>query len=166
MLDALWGLQSVCKPPNPGGGTPEKCPRNPDSGRPARDTVVFREKWLSSQGWGPGRPTGRPKLPKTTKTAPIGPKTGRLMPMDAPNALVISKVYTNKLFLTFRIFSPGLLALLCLQTNVYPVGRTLTRRDAVGRPVKSFLPSFLPSFLLSFLPLSKKSVSIPLSASM
>ena len=41
VLDALWGLKRVWKPPNPGGGASEKCPRNPDSGCPPRDGAVL-----------------------------------------------------------------------------------------------------------------------------
>ena len=56
---------------------------------------------------------GVPKIgPKTAKTNRIAPNTGWLMRMDALNHYISSKVYNNKLLVTFRILGSGLLACL------------------------------------------------------
>ena len=72
VLDALWGLQSVCKPPNPGGDTPEKCPRNPDSGRPAPDTAVFPFRAVLARS-GPKCALNVPRRPVRGARRTLGP---------------------------------------------------------------------------------------------
>ena len=80
MLDALWGLQSVCKPPNPGGGTPEKCPPNPDSGRPARDTVVLPFRAILARS-----------APKCALNAPRRPVRGARGTLGPPECVQTTK---------------------------------------------------------------------------
>ena len=48
-----WGPLDVWKPPNPGGGTPEKSPRIRDSRHLARDTAVFYFRPFWWPGCGP-----------------------------------------------------------------------------------------------------------------